>query len=367
MKKLTKILYFCGLSIAAVLLSACLGQNGAPSEANAPAPTPEAVDAVVLHETPALLTPMPTPTSSPVPTPVPTPTPTPEPTPTPTPSPTPMPTPFTVVWMSDTQNLARHFPDVFNSMRDWILANKEEWNIVFFAHTGDVVDGASTFMWDAATDALMPVLEEIPSMVVCGNHDVGGHDVKYSLFLNRPYAQAVMKDGQTYENGLAAYVTFEAAGEEFLVFGIGYEVRGGKLRDWIADVSAQHPDATVLYVIHAGLQPDGRFTGQGRELFLSVVTDNPKARLMLCGHQRGSQRRVDLFDDDLDGVQERSFTTLMFNYQDDRKDGLGYMRLLTFDPMTRSITARTYSPWFDQFGYKKAKPGEDSFILENAF
>lgn len=363
MKKLTKILYFCGLSIAAVLLSACLGQNGAPSEANTPAPTPEAVDAVVLHETPALLTPMPTPTPSPVPTP----TPTPEPTPTPTPSPTPMPTPFTVVWMSDTQNLARHFPDVFNSMRDWILANKEEWNIVFFAHTGDVVDGASTFMWDAATDALMPVLEEIPSMVVCGNHDVGGDDVKYSLFLNRPYAQAVMKDGQTYENGLAAYVTFEAAGEEFLVFGIGYEVRGGKLRDWIADVSAQHPDATVLYVIHAGLQPDGRFTGQGRELFLSVVTDNPKARLMLCGHQRGSQRRVDLFDDDLDGVQERSFTTLMFNYQDDRKDGLGYMRLLTFDPMTRSITARTYSPWFDQFGYKKAKPGEDAFILENAF
>ena len=58
---------------------------------------------------------------------------------------------------------------------------------------------------------------------------------------------------------------------------------------------------------------------------------------------------------------------MMFNYQDDRKDGLGFMRLLTFDPMTRSITVRTYSPWFDRYGYSKAKPGEDAFVLENAF
>ena len=252
-------------------------------------------------------------------------------------------------------------------MRDWILENREEWNIVFLAHTGDVVDGASTFMWDAATEALMPIIGELPAMVVSGNHDVGGHDVKHSLFLKRPYAQAVHKEGQTYEDGLAAYVTFEAAGEQFLVFGICYEVRGAKLRNWITEVSAQYPDATVLYVIHAGLQPDGRFTGQARDLVLSTIPENPKARLMLCGHERGSQRRTDLFDDDGDGKEERSFTTMMFNYQDDRKDGLGFMRLLTFDPMKRSITVRTYSPWFDQFGYSKAKAGEDAVVLENAF
>lgn len=362
MKKLYKILLICGLSLLAALLCACISQKDAP-----PAPVSETigetVEAVVTFENPVSRTPIPTPT----PTPVPTPTPTPEPTPTPTPSPTPVPTPFTVVWMSDTQNLSRHYPDVFNKMRDWILENREEWNIVFFAHTGDVVDGASIFMWEAAEEALMPILDTIPSMVVSGNHDTGGHERNHALFLKRPYAQAVCKEGQTYEDGLAAYVTFEAAGERFLVFGIGYEVRGTKLKNWITEVSAQYPEATVLYIIHAGLQPDGRFTGQARDLVQSTIPENPKARLMLCGHERGSQRRTDRFDDDVDGVEERTFTTMMFNYQDDRKDGLGFMRLLTFDPMQRTITVRTYSPWFDQFGYKKAKQGEDAFVLEDAF
>lgn len=362
MRKLSKLLLFCGLLALAVLLCACLAKEEHPSVPVSET-VPDPVEAVVIHETPvSAATPIPTPTPSPIPTP----SPTPEPTPTPTPSPTPVPTPYTIVWMSDTQNLSRHFPEVFNNMRDWILANREEWNIVFVAHTGDVVDGCSTFMWDAATEALLPIFEQIPSMVVSGNHDISKNN-KHALFYNRPYAQAVQKEGQIFENGEAAYVTFEAAGDEFLVFGIGYEVRGTKLKNWITEVSEQHPDAIVLYVIHSGLQPDGRFSGQARELFLSVIADNPHARLMLCGHQRGTLRRTDLFDDDGDGTEERSFTTLMFNYQDDRKDGLGFMRFLTFDPMTRSITVRTYSPWFDQYGYKKAKAGEDAFVLENAF
>ena len=345
----------------AVLFSACTAKRDAVPTVQEEIPI-RAEEAIVIHMTPEPVTPAPTP----APTPEPTATPTPDPTPTPEPTATPAPTPFTVVWMSDTQNLSRHFPEVFNNMRDWILENREAQNIVFVAHTGDVVDGCSQFMWDAATEALMPVLNEIPAMVVSGNHDISNNN-KYSLFANRPYAQAVQKPGQTFEDGQASYVTFEAGGDTFLVFGVGYDVRGAKLRDWITEVSAQYPDAIVLYVIHAGLQPDARFSGPARDLVYSVIQENPNARLMICGHQRGTLRRTDLFDDDGDGTEERSFTTLMFNYQDDRTDGLGFMRLLSFDPVTRSITVRTYSPWFDQYGYKKAKPGEDAFVLENAF
>ena len=361
MRKMPKLLMLCGLLTLALLLCACAAQQDRPTEQKTETLS-DSVEVVVLKETPVPVTPMPTPTPSPVPTP----SPTPAPTATPEPTATPTATPFTVVWMSDTQNLSRHYPDVFNKMRDWILEKREELNIVFVAHTGDVVDGCSIFMWDAATEALMPVLNEIPAMVVSGNHDISKNN-KYSLFANRPYAQAVQKPGQTFGEGQASYVTFEAGGDTFLVFGIGYDVRGKKLRDWIEEVSAQVPDAIVLYVIHSGLQPEGQFSGPARDLFQTVIKDNPKARLMLCGHQRGTQRRTDLFDDDGDGTEERSFTTMMFNYQDDRKNGLGFMRLLSFDPLTRSITVRTYSPWFDQYGYIKSKPGEDAFILENAF
>ena len=301
-----------------------------------------------------------------IPTPAPTPVPTPEPTPEPTDTPVPEPTPFSIVWMSDTQNLSRHNPDVFNCMRDWILEEKDTRNIVFVAHTGDVVDGCSKFMWDNASEALLPIVNEIPSMIVSGNHDISKNMV-YSAFSKRPYAQAVQKDGQTFEEGKAAYTTFEAGGDTFLVFGIGFEVRGAKLKKWIKTVREAYPDAIALYVIHSGLQSDGRFSGQAKDLFDSVIREDPKARLMLCGHMRGVLRREDRFDDDGDGEAERSFHTMMFNYQDDRKDGLGYLRILTFDPQTRSIAVSTYSPWFDRWGYVKAKEGEDAFILTDAY
>ena len=341
--------------LVAVLLGCA---TGTPTTEPTPSPVPEPIAEEIVRNTEVPKTPIPTPEPTPVPTP--------EPTPEPTDTPVPEPTPFSIVWMSDTQNLSRHYPDVFNKMRDWILEERETRNIVFLVHTGDVVDGCSQFMWDAATEALMPVLDVLPAMIVSGNHDISKNMV-YSAFSKRPYAKAVQKDGQIYDGGKAAYVTFEAGGDLFLVFGVGYDVRGVKLQKWIAGVRAQFPDAIALYVIHSGLQPNGKFSGQARDLIQTVIKDDPKARLMLCGHQRGTLRREDRFDDDGDGTEERSFHTLMFNYQDDRKDGLGYMRILTFDPDTRSIEVSTYSPWLDRWGYVKAKEGEDAFVLTDAY
>ena len=290
----------------------------------------------------------------------------PEPTAEPTPTATPAPTTFSIVWISDTQNLSRLRPDVMNCMRDWILKERESRGIAFVIHTGDVVDGCSQFMWDNAAEALVPVFEAIPGMVVSGNHDISKAEV-HSAFYERPYARAVQKDGQIFENGKAAYQVFTACGETFLVIGIGYNVRGQKLRTWIDETVDAYPDATVLLVLHAGLQPNDRFTGQARELFLDTVTNHPNVRLLLCGHQRGALLHTELLDDDGDGEPERPFYTLMYNFQDDMEDGLGFLRILTFDTERRCIEVETYSPWYDAFGYAKAEPDENAFVLENAF
>ena len=324
-------------------------------------------------------TPDPTPTlePTPVPTPIPpratemlsisaapvTPSPTVPPTPSPTPTATPEPTPFTLVWIADTQNYSRNQAEVFNAMRDWILNNREKENIQFVAHTGDVVDGFSQAMWDNAANALVPIFEALPGMVVSGNHDVF-KDGNQWYFTHQPYAQLVQKEGQTYRDGDAAYVTFHAAGTDFLVFGIGYSV---SCPDWMNQVIAEHPDHVVITVIHSGLTEDGNVSGPMKTILQNVAPQAPGFRLMLCGHMRGSATRIDWFDDDQDGEKDRSVTTMMFNYQEDRIDSLGFMRLLRFDPMIRSIEVLTYSPWFDQWGYPKASEQENHFILENAW
>jgi hypothetical protein len=148
---------------------------------------------------------------------------------------------------------------------------------------------------------------------------------------------------------------------------MGYGTRGYRMLRWVRGVIDKYPEATVLILIHNGLQPNGRFSGQAKELFEKVAPDYPHVRLMLSGHEDGSLQRTDWFDDDGDGTPERSFTTMMFNVQDDRKNGLGFLRILTFYPGDRRIEVKTYSPWFDKWGYFDDKPEKDAFTLENAF
>ncbi len=355
MKKALILLLFLGL-----LLLGCQGvpqgealSSIAPATATPPSTPlpPRATEKLTVAAAPA----------TPSPTAVPTATPTP--VPTPTPSPTPVPTPFTIVWMSDTQHISRNNPDVFNCMRDWILNNREAHNIQFVIHTGDVVDGIGPGMFENAANALVPLFEALPGMVVSGNHDISKSGNQY-YFVQRPYAQLVQKEGQTYQNGAAAYVTFNACGTDFLVFGLGY---GVNCPGWMNEIIGQHPNHVVITVMHKGLQDDGRFFTESRTIFREVMPQCPTFRLLLCGHMRGTITRTDWFDDDRDGKDDRSVTTMMFNYQDDRVKGLGFMRLLRFDPLSRSIEVSTYSPWFDQWGYPKASEEENHFILQNAW
>ena len=299
------------IAFAGLLVLLCLLACGTATEQETPPPSVQAEATMPVTATPtAAPTPSPRKTSVPLPT------------------PEPVPTPFSIVWMSDTQDLSRQYPEVMVSMRDWILRERKARNIVFVVHTGDVVDGISKTMWDNATDALLPLFEQVPSMVVSGNHDVGDPE-NHSFFLRREYAQAVRKEGQTFPYGDAAYALLEAGGDTFVIVGVGYNERGAKLRKWIESLNERYPDAVFLYVIHYGLLEDGRLSGPAGYLVHSVIRDNPRARLMLCGHHDGSLRHDEWFDDDGDGKAERLFTTLMFNYQDDGPAAFGYMRILT--------------------------------------
>ena len=343
------------------LLLLCLALLGCQraTQVEALAPTPAATEAA----TPTPITP-PSPSIRQVLIYAASPTPSPTVPPTPSPTPTPMPTPFTIVWMTDTQILSRDYPNVFNCIRDWVLENREKENIQFVIHTGDVIDAYSTAMFENAANALVPIFETIPGMVASGNHDVANFGQSQWYFTHRPYAQLVQKEGQTYRDGDAAYVTVHAGETKFLVFGIGYDVI---CTAWMNQVIAQHPDHVVIVAVHKGLQENGTFFHQTRAIFLDVMPHWPKFRLILCGHMRGSMLRTDWFDDDGDNTQDRSVVTMMFNYQDDRKKGLGFIRLLRFSPLDHSIEVLTYSPWYDQWGYPGANASDNHFTLENAW
>ena len=95
------------------------------------------------------------------------------------------------------------------------------------------------------------------------------------------------------------------------------------------------------------------------------MAESPNVRLVLCGHYRGAVTRQQTYTD-ADGTT-RTVPYLMYNYQEDEEKGLGYLRILTFDPVARTIDVRTYSPYQNDDNYDDGQPELDAFRLAAAF
>lgn len=304
--------------LAFLLLLGCSQNEQAATLVNTDTPTPvthEPISIDILAEDMLTIEPV-----------TPVPTHTPPPTPTPEPTNTPVPTPFSIAWLSDTQNYTLHFPDVFFSVSDWIMASAAEYNVQLFVHSGDVTDnGYSKEQWETANTALEPIVGAYPSLIVAGNHDIkaGGDNESFSSFLSQPSILATLKDGQTYLDGAASYTLFSAGGTDFVVVGISWGIDKTATYEWASSVFDAYPQRVGIIVSHSVLESDGTFTGPGSRLHKNVVAKCPNVRLVLCGHYRESQQKLDYYDDDGDNIPDRYVNTLMFNFQEDKEHGLG--------------------------------------------
>ena len=322
-------------------------------------PIEQVVTVQVTPEPTALPTPIPTPTASPTPSP----TPTPEPTDTPTPSPTPIPTPYTIAWISDTQGYTFHEMDGLNSIVEYVLENREAMNITAIVQTGDLVEKhENPAHWERIEEAFAPVRETIPFYCVAGNHDVGFYGLKhltYQYYIEHALCDVKDPDRQ-FEDGKCWYELREDLG--LLFIGIGWMLEGDAPRfvEWAGEVLDRYSEYPAVLLTHSFLYTNGNLSSDGQYLEKNLVATHPNVRLALCGHHDGARRWSTEYEDG------RTFTALMLNFQDDYKKSRGYFTLLTFDPLFRSISVTTYSPFFDDYNYYK-DPSKETFILEKAF
>ena len=285
--------------------------------------------------------------------------PSPTPTAAPTPSPTPVPTPFSLYWISDTQVYAYRCPKVFNKVFAYIANTAAEQNALGVLMTGDIVDNRNTQRhWDNAKAAIGLIEDRLPLWCVAGNHDVGATKTDYSAFLACGFCAADEGD-QLYKDGVCWYDTFTAAGEDVLLLGIGWQTDKDYL-PWARAVLTDHADLPAILLVHSFLTNKGNLTPMGKTLESELLAPCPNVKLVLCGHNDGSVRWEKAYEDG------HTVNALMYNFQDDKKYGLGYLRILTFDPLDRSLHVTTYSPWFDDYDYQKDTE-QDTFTLENAW
>lgn len=344
----TRQMLLSGIVLGGFLLSVTQGCGTVPGERlqkglrNALAPAIHQAELVVG-----------TPKASPMETPVPSAA------PTPTPSPSPAPTPFSLLWFSDTQVYAYKYPKVFNNMAAFAVNHREELNALCVVHTGDIVDNRKQERhWKNAAHAIGLMEDKIPFYCVAGNHDVGADKPDYRYYFDYDLNE-LREEENLYEGGICWYLPFEAGGTEFLLMGLGWQ----KDMDWLTwaqEVLEEHREEVVILLVHNFLDDDGSLTSNGRKVERNIVRLYKNVRLILCGHNDGSTRKDLVYDDG------RTAYAMMYNFQDDKKKGLGYLRILTFDPVTRSIDVTTYSPYLNDYNYYEDE-SRDSFTLTDAF
>lgn len=346
MKK--RYLYVAALAAMAIWLLAC--DKPALPSGGLPAAEPPTVVSV----------------STATPQPTPTPTPTPVPTPTPSPSPTPAPTPFSMIWLSDTQTMAYKYPEPLESMGQWIADNIEAENIRYVFQTGDIVEnGFAPHHWENFDLCYNQFRDLLPYLPIAGNHDIAINHNDYAAYLKRPFF-ADFPPEALFENGKALYAEVHDGGLKLLLLGAGWEAELGAV-GWMNDVVKAHPDYSVILLFHGYINSRGGYTIVGKQLFEQLVKPNPNIKLVLCGHCGGTSGvRVEEVDDDGDGAADRKAYALMYNYQNEPNWKSGQLRILRFDPVARTLTFTTYSPYTNRL-YRDKDFRTESFVLEEIF
>ena len=277
---------------------------------------------------------------------------------------------YSFVWMSDTQYYSESYPFIYHKMTSWIAEEKENLNIQYVFHTGDLVD--KSYMEDQwiNVDRSMKTLENasIPYGVLAGNHDVNhttNDYTKYYEYFGADRFEDETYYGGAYKNNRGHYDFINVNGNEYLMMYMGWGVNEADM-EWMNQVLAEYPNSIAFLNFHEYLEVTGKRSTIGNEIYKKVVKPNENVVAVLSGHFHGVETLVDEIDDDGDGVTDRKVYQMLADYQGGPEGGQGYLQLLKVNQNSNKISVVTYSPYLDRYNFYDADdyPGKDHFEME---
>ena len=264
----------------------------------------------------------------------------------------------TVAWMSDTQHyanyLAKNLPDIYPVMTGFLRDKAEEMHLVYVVHTGDLVHvNKNEENWKVAR-AAMDLLEGIPNGVLAGNHDMepstGGYKNYWKYFGEDKYKQQPCY-GESFQNNRGHYDLVTVSGRDYIFVYMSH-APDAKAIQFMVKSFQKYPDRVGILCLHDFITTEGTLSDAGKKLRGQVVAKCPNVYMVLCGHRYGLFTLEDAFDDDGDGVKERTVYEIMMNYQAAGKvGGGGYLRLMQFDEENHEIHCINYSPYYDDYDW----------------
>jgi len=292
---------------------------------------------------------------------------------------------WTLVILPDTQLYSELYPGLFNLQTQWILENRDKYNIVYVVQNGDITNRNTPVQWERASRALRRLDAKVPYALVPGNHDYtpDGAAERDSTLINNyfppsrfeawPSFGGVMQAGRI-EN---SYHRFRAGGHNWLILALEWGPRDKTLR-WANEVLGRYADHHAIVVTHAYLYSDstrynwkakgesqkwnphaypvGAAANDGQQMWEKLISRHENMFMTINGH---------VLNDGLGFLQSEAAGNkpvhqMLVNFQMLPVGGGAWLRLVEFLPDGKTIHVKNYSPLYEKYN----TGSEDQFMIQ---
>lgn len=289
---------------------------------------------------------------------------------------------FSVILLPDTQYYSSKFPDIFYKQMDWIIENRNQLNIQYVVHLGDLTNNNKEYAWKVA-DKSFRMLDDtgIPYSIVYGDNDMKNPDenyydgIRHTELLNKYFPPSRLEKNNSWWNGGFFepdkidnyYCLFNYKDHKFMIMNLELAARDNVLA-WADSIISANPSRKVIIVTHDYLDKKGKrlddlksFGMDGKDdmgnpkgnnaetVFKKLVKQNPNVILVLCGHKSGEFEKIVKIKESKDSENTRKVFEILSDFQDEKtkgsneRSGKGLLRVIKFYPENNEIAVFTVS------------------------
>lgn len=197
-------------------------------------------------------------------------------------------------------------PEPLKETFHYLVAQRQEANIAFMTHLGDVTEHGSEEEIGLAADTFRTIHGKVPYSVLAGNHDINSGtddqrgDTAYLRAFGPQRFTSMPTFGGASPDGYNSYHVLQAAGREWLVLALDWRASEKGLA-WAQGVLDAHPTLPVILTTHDIAWAEDN--GQGapvRQRTAALGPHHPRQRpdlhgtrrpLLASGAHRAHQRR----------------------------------------------------------------------------
>jgi hypothetical protein len=284
---------------------------------------------------------------------------------------------WSLVILPDTQGYSREYPGLFHLQTQWIVENKEKYNIIYILQNGDVTDNNIEIQWRRASQAFARLDGIVPYAICLGNHDFGpnGSAKDRTTLANNYFPIARYEKWSTFGGSMEpgkidnTFHIYKAAGQDYLILCLEFGPRNEAL-EWANKIIKKHFSHKVIVMTHAYLYSDStRYDWQikkneqkwnpheypiansnttindGQEIWDKLIKKHPNIFMVINGH---------VLNDGLGFLTSKADNgnnvhQMLVNYQMLPIGGGAWLRILTFHPNKKTIEVKDYSPLYEKF------------------